>query len=238
MQTIKRLFTCVFWTTVASWYFVDVLHADHNSVTNRLQPLTLTSSLSAGLRPRRVSLYTETPPGIAEAAAEHTRRSEDYSGWLISSYIVTPVVGLGLPILLGHSNLSDGAAWTLSVSSIAVAIALPAITHWVHDETWRGWRTLIALPTITLVSGLVGILLGAALATDSNEDDDGGSGLAAGVYGALIGVNVASLAWITFDVLETASVRRDRRTAAAQSSTRVAVLPQPGGASLALLGQF
>lgn len=172
------------------------------------------------------------PQSVVAAPSRTPEPVDDYSGWLVLSYLATPALAIGLPVLASELKLSRGENAALGISGFTVALALPAIAHWLNDDDWRGWRALIGLPACTAVGVVFGLILGAAGGTDKSS----GAGNAVGaVFGLVLGFLGASV-WSVYDIAETASERGKRRTAARRM--RFAALPQPGGGVVAVTGSF
>jgi hypothetical protein len=159
-------------------------------------------------------------------SAVGVQRTEDYTGWLSASYLAAPLLGIGLPLLVSGLDVPSAVGWIIGLSGLTVALALPVIAHYAHDERWRGVRSLLVMPALTLAGMWLGGTIGAAVHSKPRWEDDT-AGIVGGIYGAFIGGTIACMGWILFDVFETRTVRSER-------GVSFSMWPQPGGAMMSL----
>lgn len=207
-----------------------VLQAQDTPVAPEARPTSdFTRSPSATVRQQ-----TDTEP--LPSAFGHQDRTEDYSGWLIASYLTAPLLGIGVPVSTGSWSAGNTTIAVAVTGAIAVAVTLPSIVHFLHGETRLGVRSLIAFPLIAAVAVIGGAMLGAELAREPPSVDDSAA-MVGGLLGMMTGAAVATLGWGAFDVISTTGVRRARRD---RQTARfgVAAVPTKGGGMAALYGRF
>lgn len=174
----------------------------------------------------------ERPPGSVVAEPP-----ENYTGWLIASYLSIPALSIGLPVLIGETWEYDTESTIASFAGLAVGCSLPATVHWLYGDSKRGVRNIVAVPLIVIGGFAMGALMGAWLTSDAERESNDFAGLDNAIAGALIGGVLALATWATYDVLNTASAREERRRSAF-GDTRFAIAPVAGGVVGALAGRF
>ena len=87
------------------------------------------------LRLREIERDPEKPP-LAEARLES--RTEPYTGLLTAGYIAAPLLGVGIPLLLGSlQSDNDTLLFALDLTVMLGATFIPAIVHWSQGEGSR-----------------------------------------------------------------------------------------------------
>jgi hypothetical protein len=181
---------------------------------------------------------TERPQAMpVEAVAD-----QDYSDLLTVSYVVGPLLGFGMTLGLVYLNSGELTFGNLLVGLLGAGLA-PALVHWFHDQTMRGFRAFFALPSLTAAATVVvavaayGVFALTGAFPPSEEDGTLERWIIAGVIG-LIGGGVAAVVWAVFDVQDSAVPSHTRSRAARPSSFQFAMFPTEHGVSGVLRCKF
>ena len=191
---------------------------------------------------------SSTPQSARDANAWHTadlarlpdtRVESDYTLPLIASYVAAPLLGFGLTLGLAQFNAGEVTIAHVVVGVFGSGIAASAV-HAFNHQPGLAFRAFFALPSLVIVSSLLGALLGGAVmalvGTPSGAEDPDvrialGFGIAAG--------GVAAIAWAVFDVLDAADTSQPRHSHGAAASTlQFAFTPTEHGAAGLLTGKF
>ena len=186
---------------------------------------------SAGSRPTAIVRDVELVP-LMEAKASRPR----YAGWLLSAYLVAPVVAVGG--VVAESNV-------LLVASAASIWIAPAMVHLFAGEYGLAARTTLVLAFAAggaLVGGLIG--LGAAAIAGQNradrEEDPGINRVIGLLLGGALGLGVGILSWAIIDISGTFARDAARRdyTRSGLAKLEFSVSPSPSGLTGSLSATF
>jgi hypothetical protein len=172
-----------------------------------------------------------------EAVAE-----QDYSNLLTVSYVVGPLLGFGMTLGLVYLNSGELTFGNLLVGLLGAGL-VPALVHWFHDQTMRGFRAFFALPSLTAAATVVvavaayGVFALTGAFPASDEDGTLERWIVSGVIGLIAG-GVAAVVWAVFDVQDSAEPSHTRSRAARASSFQVAMFPTEHGVSGVLRCKF
>jgi hypothetical protein len=173
----------------------------------------------------------ERPPPEAVGAVPE----QDYSDLLTVSYVVGPLLGFGMTLGLMQLNSGDLTFGALLVGMLGSGLA-PALVHWFHDQTARGFRAFFALPglmaaaTVVVAVAAYGVLSLAGAPPSSAEDGTLERWILASAIGLVAG-GVAAVLWAVFDVQDSAAASHAGSRSARRSAVQLAMFPTEHGVS-------
>jgi hypothetical protein len=167
---------------------------------------------------------------------------QDYSDLLTVSYVVGPLLGFGMTLGLVQLNSGELTFGTVLVGLFGAGLA-PALVHWFHHQTMRGFRAFLALPGLTATAAVVVAVAayGVFALTGAFPSSDEVGSLERWTVSAVIGLvagGVAAVLWAVFDVQDSAEPSHTRSRAARASSFQFAMFPTEHGVSGVLRCKF
>lgn len=173
----------------------------------------------------------ELPPVMQDAATKPR-----YAGWLLSAYLVPPVVAAA-SIVAGSGELL--------ISSVALMWLAPTVVHLIAGEYGLAARVTLLLACTAggaLAGGLIGVGVASAVGQSQGgrEESPGIHRVIGLLSGGIIGAGVGILTWAIIDVSDAFARDESRRDYARRViyDLTFSVLPNPGGLTGSLAARF